>query len=302
MEITQLPAAASIDGSQDVFPIVTANINTTQKITRNTFLSISSQPVGLTDSQTLTNKALTSPSISSPALSGTVTGTYTLGGTPTFPSSVVTLTGNQTLTNKTLTSPTINTPSITNATITADTLSGFTTSNNGTVYGISVTGGAITSSSAIGSATVLPNALVAGAGSSWAGQSWVPTWGIMTIGNATVTAQYTQIGKRVDYNVYVLFGSTTVIGASEPTFTLPVTPSTFGLGNLFMPVGDLSCAVSVAGTQFFGKAILSSTGIVTLFSTDASATTAKAGQLSTSVPFTWTTGSVLEVSGSYLAA
>lgn len=49
---------------------------------------------------TLTNKTITAP-----VLSGTVTGTYTLGGTPTFPAAVVTLTGSQTLTNKTLTAP-----------------------------------------------------------------------------------------------------------------------------------------------------------------------------------------------------
>ena len=57
--------------------------------------------------ETLTNKTLTAP-----VLSGTVTGTYTLGGTPTFPSSVATLTGTQTLTNKTLTSPTMTSPAL----------------------------------------------------------------------------------------------------------------------------------------------------------------------------------------------
>ena len=40
--------------------------------------------VGTTDSQTLTNKTITAPAISSPVLSGTATGTYTLGGTPTL--------------------------------------------------------------------------------------------------------------------------------------------------------------------------------------------------------------------------
>ncbi|MGE0289695.1 MAG: hypothetical protein AB7I42_25605, partial [Bradyrhizobium sp.] len=48
--------------------------------------------VGTTDSQTLTNKTLTAP-----VLSGTVTGTYTLAGTPTFPATVVSTTGTQTL-------------------------------------------------------------------------------------------------------------------------------------------------------------------------------------------------------------
>lgn len=54
--------------------------------------------VGTTASQALTNKTITAP-----VLSGTVTGTYTLGGTPTFPSTVVSTTGTQTLTNKRIT-------------------------------------------------------------------------------------------------------------------------------------------------------------------------------------------------------
>lgn len=61
----------------------------------------------ISSTDTLTNKTLTDP-----ALSGTITGTYTIGGTPTFPASVATLTGSQTLTNKTLTSPVVNTPTI----------------------------------------------------------------------------------------------------------------------------------------------------------------------------------------------
>lgn len=61
--------------------------------------------VTLTGTQTLTNKTLTAPT-----LNGTLAGTYTLGGTVTFPSSVTTLTGTQTLTNKTFTSPVLTAP------------------------------------------------------------------------------------------------------------------------------------------------------------------------------------------------
>jgi hypothetical protein len=142
-QLNLYPNASTIDAVNDELVIWTNSLSAVQNINRNTFLNLSSQPVGLSDSQTLTNKTLTSPTISSPTLSGTLTGTYTIGGTPTFPSSITQNTVSQTLTNKTLTSPTINSPTITNATISADTLTGYTVSNTGTIYGIPVTTGTI---------------------------------------------------------------------------------------------------------------------------------------------------------------
>lgn len=78
----------------------------------------------ISSTSTLTNKTLTAP-----VLGGTITGTYTLGGTPTFPSTVVSTTGTQTLTDKRLTSrvntvassatPAINTDTTDEFTITA---------------------------------------------------------------------------------------------------------------------------------------------------------------------------------------
>lgn len=62
-----------------------ANVDNTSDATKNSATA------------TLTNKTL-----SAPVLSGTVTGTYTLGGTPTFPATVVQTTSTQTLTNKTI--------------------------------------------------------------------------------------------------------------------------------------------------------------------------------------------------------
>lgn len=94
------------------------------------------------------------------------TGTGSSGWTKASPSgTIVGTSDSQTLTNKILTSPTINAPTITNATITADSYVGFADSDTGTIYGISVTNGAIssalslTSTLAVTGATSLTGAL-----------------------------------------------------------------------------------------------------------------------------------------------
>lgn len=92
--------AAGLQGTEPVGSVI--NVSTNGVVAGN------APVVTTTATQTLTGKTLTAP-----VLSGTVTGTYTLGGTPTFPSTVVTTTGTQALTNKTLTSPTITNPTIT---------------------------------------------------------------------------------------------------------------------------------------------------------------------------------------------
>jgi hypothetical protein len=160
--INSLPTASTIDATNDLLPIYTNSLTATQSISRNTYLGLSSAPAGLTDTQTLTNKTLTSPTINGATLSGTLSGTYTIGGTPTFPSSVTQNTVVQTLTNKTLTSPTINSPTITNATISADTLTGYTVSNTGTIYGVPITTGTI--SATYLTASTITNTQIAAAG------------------------------------------------------------------------------------------------------------------------------------------
>lgn len=150
--LTTIPA---VDRAADLLYIVDTSGTSSNKTTPNQLLGITGAPVGDTDTATLTNKTITAPTISSPVLSGTVTGTYTLAGTPTFPAAVVTLTGSQTLTNKTLTSPTINTPTISNATITANAVAGFTTSNTGTIYGVAITAGVITGANSISTGTII---------------------------------------------------------------------------------------------------------------------------------------------------
>lgn len=161
---TALPVADSIDATQDYIPIYTNSVEATQAINRNTYLGLGSAPLGLTDSQSPTNKtfnntnaftikdgSLTLQNSSSTtkqavfSLSGITAGQTRTMTLPDYNATLASLAGTETLTNKTLTSPTINSPTITNASITADAVTGYSASTTGTIYGVSIASGVLTS-------------------------------------------------------------------------------------------------------------------------------------------------------------
>lgn len=181
---TPLPTANSIDGANDLLAIYTASAAATQAISRNTLLGVTGQPADISSAQNFTNKVLNNTNTVTlkdtlftlqddgdttkqakfqlSGLTTATTRTYTL---PDVSDTLVTLGATQTLTAKTLTSPTISGGTIDNATVTVDSIAGHTVSNTGTVYGISVTTGQIssaltlTSSLTVSGATTLNNTL-----------------------------------------------------------------------------------------------------------------------------------------------
>jgi hypothetical protein len=220
-KLSILDTIPAVDRSTDLLYIVDVSAGTPNKVTINAALGISGAPVGTTDSQTLTNKTLTTPTVSSPVLSGTITGTYTLGGTPTFPASVATLTGTQTLTNKTLTSPTINTATIANPTLTVDTISEFTGNNGVSIDGLNIKDGALVGA-------VIKNAnldTTAGElGAAWT--TYTPTITSQS-GTATTIATNSAKSKKIGKTLFV-FLDITITNKGTATgymrITLPYTP------------------------------------------------------------------------------
>lgn len=246
-EITDLTSYSNPDAAVDVIPIVDVANNITKKITRNSYLGLASAPVGLTDSQAVTNKTIgntntvtlkdTLFTLQDDAdatkqarfqLSGITTATTRTYTLPNASSTLVDLSSSQTLSSKTLTAPVINNGSITGTTITTDAIVGQSAATSGTVYGLSVSsakinGTSITDASiataqlANGSVTNAKLSTTAGEiGGAWTTVTPTQTgWSATT----TLTGRYTRIGKLYIFTFDVVGTS----NATSATLTLPAT-------------------------------------------------------------------------------
>lgn len=129
--------------------------------------------------------------------------------------------------------------------------------------------------------------------------SYTPSWTNLTVGNGTVAASYAQIGKVVYLSVILVFGSTTAV-SGEVSFTLPVTASG-------VPIKFLGSFVSLqdSGTAtYLGTVVTAGTGTIWVRSqrSDGTYLMATGGSLSSTSPFTWTTGDSIQVGITYEAA
>lgn len=168
-QITDLTAwAATLDPSIDVLEIVDVSANTSYKISRNQLLGISSNPLGLTDTQSPQNKTFDNTNAYTAktngftlqdsadttkqakfVLSGNTTGTTRNYTFPNYDSTIATLAGTETFTNKTLTNPSISGGTIDNSAITVDSISGHTTPTLVSVGGLSISNGVLNTNNSV---------------------------------------------------------------------------------------------------------------------------------------------------------
>lgn len=133
--------------------------------------------------------------------------------------------------------------------------------------------------------------------------SWTPTWTTLTIGNATVSATYQQIGKTVNFQILVTLGSTTTMGSvTPPTFTLPVAASSFtnGAGKV-VPLG-CATAYDTSASLYFSLAAATSNSTTVGTVLRPSSDPVQLSPLSSALPFTWATGDTIGIRGTYEAA
>lgn len=333
--IMNYSTAGSIDAAADYFLLYQNSSNTYRRINRNTLMGSTGTPVTTTASQSLTNKTLDNTNTITVRddrftlqdnadttkqavfeLSSITTGTTR---TFTFPNASSTLVGAgavQTLTNKTLTSPTINGGTISNSSIAVDAIAEFTPANGVTVDGLNLKDGKLNTNNSVVTANitdsaVTPAKLQTGTGSGWAWQSWSPTWTNFTTTSATIVGKYTQIGKQVMGVLSCVFGGSTAITGTAPTFTLPVTAAGTGTypaafvtgvaGSATFPIGGGT--ILDAGTAAFNAAVyMVSSGTAKFVTFGAGGTYTNTVDIQNSVPMTWTNGDNFALFFSYEAA
>jgi hypothetical protein len=143
-------------------------------------------------------------------------------------------------------------------------------------------------------------------GSAWvalgvgAWTSWTPTYQNFTIGNATVTARYQQVGKLTNAFCKIVFGSTTSFTA-YPIIFFPsgLTSARTGYFTGTFNADDVSAGTSFTGTVYLEGSADKFQGAVT----NASSTYAYAAFMTgNTIPMTWTTGDIMTFSFTFEAA
>lgn len=113
-----------------------------------------------------------------------------------------------------------------------------------------------------------------------------------TIGNGTIVAKYMRVNKRITYRINLTWGSTTSHAASAQLFALPVAAHADYTAGMHLGNG-----VGLdSGTTWGQLAAAWNT------STQIFVITTAGSQISNTVPWTWTTGDKLSISGTYETA
>ncbi len=182
----------------------------------------------------------------------------------------------QTLANKTLTAPALN------GAITGDAIATGATINTGTDNDDIVT------SKAIKDANILTQ--------TWT--TYTPSTANITKGSGTLVGAYTRLGKTVWFRIKFILAADSAVGTA-PTFSLPVTASSASTGNN----SSLKSSYTDAGTAIYqGFVEFASNTTVKPWAINTAGTYAVYAGITASVPFTWTTNDVIEITGLYEAA
>ena len=140
----------------------------------------------------------------------------------------------------------------------------------------------------------------ASTGLEWAGSYssfTVESWGGWTKGNATTAGRYLQIGKMVHFTVNITLGSTSSIaGAMFIGFPVPAQTA-----NNNIPIGN-GRFFDVGTAAYPGQIAQNSADNFIVLLGNSAGTYNTEAVFSATVPFTWTTGDIIWIAGTYEAA
>lgn len=130
--------------------------------------------------------------------------------------------------------------------------------------------------------------------------TWTPTYSNFTIGNGTVTARYTQIGKLVVFYFNWVWGSTSSIDGANATISAPVeASSSYPDGD--MPLGTARYQETGTAARM-GYVRLETTTTLRPVVNSATTTYVRDAGITSTVPFTWGNTDVMSLQGVYEAA
>lgn len=125
--------------------------------------------------------------------------------------------------------------------------------------------------------------------------AYTPTWTAATtnpeLGDGTLTGYYLQAGKLVVLSIVLTMGSTTTYGAGAYRFSLPTTASRPGVGAFAGRLFDSSASVHNMAGGFVQTASLADLQVLH-----------PTGSCTATAPWTWASGDIIELAGSYEAA
>jgi hypothetical protein len=126
---------------------------------------------------------------------------------------------------------------------------------------------------------------------------WSPSYANLTVGDGTVVARYTQIGKTIVADFTFTLGSTSAVGTG-PTVSLPVNANT---SNYTLGLNLVGTALmgGVTATPRTGMVRLATGQVMEPFAQTSSGTYTQIVGVTAAVPLTWATGDVLYMRAIY---
>jgi hypothetical protein len=127
--------------------------------------------------------------------------------------------------------------------------------------------------------------------------SYTPTWVGITVGNATITTKYCQVGKLVTVSIKLVVGSTTSFPSGYVQVSGPITGVTMPsriLGRVYYEDAGVAA--------YLGAVKQDAASVFAIVPEIVSGTYPTFGNTSSTVPFTFGTGDIIEAYFSYEAA